>query len=66
MEMKKFFGLGIIAGIIGGCFTFGAIYAVTKQGISVSTNIRPVQVVDSQGAYGLQNAFVQVVKMVKP
>ncbi|HOK79270.1 MAG TPA: DegQ family serine endoprotease [bacterium] len=66
MEMKKFVGLGIIAGIIGGCLTFGAIYAVTKQGIPGSTNIKPLQVVDSQGAYGLQNAFVQVAKMVKP
>ncbi|HOL48945.1 MAG TPA: DegQ family serine endoprotease [bacterium] len=66
MEMKKFVGFGIIAGIIGGCLTFGAIYAVTKQGIQVGTNIKPVQVVDTSGAYTLQNAFVQVAKMVKP
>ena len=66
MEKRRFFAIAVIAGIIGGCFAFSTIYAITNQKIVSGTNIKPLQVVDSAGAYSLQNAFVQVAKMVKP
>ncbi|MCX7705329.1 MAG: DegQ family serine endoprotease [bacterium] len=66
MEAKKFITLGIIGGIIGGCFAFGAIYGITKQHNVIQQTGKPLQLVDTSGAYALQNAFVQVVKMVKP
>ncbi len=64
--MRKLFSAGIIAGIIGGCLTFGTIYAITNQHPYVPSALKPIQIVDSQGAYSLQNAFVQVAKMIKP
>lgn len=66
MEMKKFITVGIITGIIGGCLAFGTIYSITNQNHSVRTTLKPLQIVDSSGAYSLQNAFVQVAKMIKP
>lgn len=66
MENKKLWILGIIAGIIGGCLAFGAIYAITKPNTSFHSSTKPLQFVDTSGAYTLQNAFVQVAKMVKP
>lgn len=66
METRKFISLGVIAGIIGGCFAFGAIYGITKHSAPVHQIGKPLQFVDTSGAYALQNAFVQVAKIVKP
>jgi len=66
MEKRKFLAIGIIAGIIGGCFAFGTLYALTKQGKALDLSNKSVQYVDTSGAYAIQNAFVQVAKSVKP
>ncbi|MCM8764050.1 MAG: Do family serine endopeptidase [Candidatus Omnitrophica bacterium] len=66
MPNRKLFALGAIAGVVGGCLAFGVIYAVTRQNVSAYPAGKPVQIVDSSGAYALQNAFVQVAKTVKP
>ncbi len=47
-------------------FAFGAIYGITRQNTSVHEIGKPLQLADTSGAYSLQNAFVQVAKMVKP
>jgi len=66
MEMKKIITAGVVAGVLGGCLAFGTIYAVVNQHYSASSAVKPLQIVDSSGAYSIQNAFVQVIKMVKP
>lgn len=64
--MKKLFSLALVAGVIGGSLTFGTIYGITKHNVSGHQISKPLQLVDTAGAYALQNAFVQVAKMVKP
>jgi Do/DeqQ family serine protease len=50
-----------------GAGIFGSLYYFANHGLSRSATVRaPIQVVDSAGALGLQNAFVQVIKAVKP
>ncbi|MCM8814628.1 MAG: DegQ family serine endoprotease [Candidatus Omnitrophica bacterium] len=66
MLNRKLFAIGLIAGIMGGCFAFAAIYAITKHNTSISSVSKPIQFVDTSGIYTLQSAFVQVAKMVKP
>ncbi len=64
MESKKLIITGIITGIIGGCLAFAGIYTINNQTNFIPA--KPIQIVDSQGAYSLQNAFVQVAKTIKP
>ncbi|HPP12917.1 MAG TPA: DegQ family serine endoprotease [bacterium] len=66
--MKKQFLLGTVAGAV--------VVAVLAVALNLNTGrllarngrpgLKPLQVVDSGGALSLQNAFVQVAKMVKP
>ncbi len=65
--MKRSFFLGFVVGLL---VVMSGVVLVLGSGRLVAGNprtaLKPLQVVDSAGALGLQNAFVQVARMVKP
>ncbi|MCM8768676.1 MAG: DegQ family serine endoprotease [Candidatus Omnitrophica bacterium] len=65
MKKQFFFGAGI--GVLIACLVIaGVLNAGRFLSRQTRTSLKPLQVVDSSGALGLQNAFVQVARMVKP